>query len=90
VTEPDTRNTVADLVPTQDVAQKYILVADGSNNEVRILVRETGEVIGTFGRSGRMAGDFHSIHNIAIDSQGNVYTAEADTAKRAQKFQQIR
>jgi hypothetical protein len=37
-----------------------------------------------------MAGDFHSIHNIAIDSQGNVYTAEAATAKRAQKFQQVR
>lgn len=90
VTEPNTRNTVADLVPTQDPAQKYILVADGSNNEVRIMVRETGEVVGTIGRSGRMAGDFHSIHNIAIDSRGDIYTAEADTAKRAQRFQLVR
>jgi hypothetical protein len=90
VTEPNTRNTVADLVPTQDPAQKYILVADGSNNEVRVMVRETGEVVGTIGRSGRMAGDFHSIHNIAIDSYGDFYTAEADTGKRAQKFQRVR
>jgi len=53
-------------------------------------VRETGEVVGTIGRSGRMAGDFHSIHNIAIDSYGDFYTAEADTGKRAQKFQRVR
>ena len=89
VSEPKTRNSVWDLVPSEDPAQKYILVADGTNNEVRILIRETGERIGVFGRSGRMAGDFHWIHNIAIDSQGNVYTAEVDNAKRAQKFRRV-
>jgi len=33
-----------------------------------------------------MAGDFHWIHNIAIDSLGNIFTAEVDNAKRVQKF----
>jgi hypothetical protein len=33
-----------------------------------------------------MAGDFHWVHNLAIDSKGNVFTTEVDTGKRAQKF----
>jgi hypothetical protein len=60
--------------------------ADGANNEVRTLVRETGEVVGRFGRNGRNAGKFHWVHNIAVDSKGNIYTTEVDTGKRAQKF----
>jgi hypothetical protein len=37
-------------------------------------------------RAGRNAGQFHWIHQIAIDSKGNLYTGEVDTAKRIQKF----
>jgi len=33
-----------------------------------------------------MAGDFHWIHNIAIDAYGNIFTSEVDNAKRVQKF----
>ena len=73
-----------------DAVTALLAGADGSNNEVRIVVRETGEVVGAFGRSGRHAGDFHWIHNIAIDTTGNVYTAEVDNAKRAQKFRKVR
>lgn len=49
-------------------------------------MRETGEVVGSFGRPGRQAGDFHWVHNIAVDAQGSVYAAEVDTGKRAQRF----
>ena len=92
VFEPQTRGSgsVWDLIASEDAAQKYLLMADGSNNEVRIVVRETGEVLGSFGRSGRHAGDFHWVHNIAMDTDGNVYTAEVDNAKRAQKFRKVR
>ncbi len=91
VQESDTRGSGAvwDLIPSEDPSQKYLLVADGTNNEVRISVRETGEVVGSFGRPGRMAGDFHWVHNIAIDAQGNVYTSEVDTGKRAQRFVRV-
>ena len=91
VSEPDTRvlGAVWDLVVSEDPAQKYILVADGGNNEVRILLRETGEKIGAFGRPGRQAGDFHWVHNIALDSQGSIYTSEVDNAKRIQKFDRV-
>lgn len=33
-----------------------------------------------------MAGDFHWLHQVSVDSQGNIYTAEVDTGKRVQKF----
>src|SRR5215212_1468357 len=41
-----------------DQGETYIMNADGANNEVRTLVRDTGEVVGAFGRNGRQAGDF--------------------------------
>ena len=92
VFEPATRGSGSawDLVLSEDAAQRYMLVADGTNNEVRITLRETGEVIGSFGRPGRQAGDFHWVHNIALDSQGSVYTSEVDTGKRAQRFMRVR
>ena len=91
VFEPETRGSgsVWDLIPSEDPRQRYLLMADGTNNEVRIVLRANGEVIGTFGRSGRQAGDFHWVHNIAVDSQGSVYTSEVDTGKRAQRFVRV-
>jgi hypothetical protein len=59
---------------------------DGENNEIRIIKREDGSVVGSFGHSGRNAGQFHWVHAMAIDAKGNVYTAEVDTGKRIQKF----
>jgi len=43
-------------------------------------------VVGSFGRNGRNAGQFHWVHAMAVDAKGNVYTAEVDTGKRIQKF----
>ena len=48
--------------------------------------RATDRVIDSVGRNGRSAGQFHWVHNLAVDSRGNIYTAEVDTGKRAQKF----
>jgi hypothetical protein len=45
----------------------------------------SGSCSGAFGRHGR-AGHFHRVHNIAVDSAGNIYTTEVDSGKRAQKF----
>ena len=86
--ETNTRanGSVWELALWPDERETYLLNADGANNEVRTLSRETGEILGRFGRNGRMAGDFHWVHNLAIDSRGNVFTTEVDTGKRAQKF----
>ena len=75
-----------DLEVWPDQNETFLLNADGSNNEVRILSRGDGGTVASFGRNGRMAGDFHWIHYLALDSKGNVFTTEVDSGKRAQKF----
>ncbi len=75
-----------DLVLSRDAAQRWLLLADGRNNRVVTLSRETGAIVGTLGRPGRYAGEFHWVHDLAIDSQGNLYAGEVDTGKRVQKF----
>ena len=62
------------------------MIADGTNDKVWIHDRKTGESAGSIGDNGRMAGQFHWIDAMAIDSQGNLYTGEVDTGKRVQKF----
>jgi DNA-binding beta-propeller fold protein YncE len=78
--------SVWDLDVSPDKRQTYLYNPDGENNKVWILARASGAVLATFGRNGRNAGQFHWVHNLAVDSRGNIYTAEVDTAKRAQKF----
>jgi hypothetical protein len=69
-----------------DANQTYLLNNDGENNLVRILRRSDGQMVGSFGRSGRQAGQFHWVHALAVDSKGNVYTGEVDNGKRVQRF----
>jgi len=78
--------TVYNLTFSHDPQQKYLLVADGTNNMVWVLDRKTGAVAGSFGGNGRYAGQLHWIDSIAIDSKGNVYTGEVEDGKRLQKF----
>jgi DNA-binding beta-propeller fold protein YncE len=78
--------SVWDLVLSQDPAQRYIFVADGANMAISTLDRQTGAKLSSFGRPGRMAGEFKWVHNMAIDSKGNLYTAEVGFGRRVQKF----
>ena len=78
--------SVWDMVLSQDPAQRHLLVADGANGRIYILQRSDGQVVGSFGRTGHMAGEFKWIHNLAIDARGNLYTAEVGFGRRAQKF----
>jgi len=73
-----------DLSP--DRRQTFLYNPDGENNKVWILERASGDILSSFGRNGRSAGQFHWVHNLATDSHGNIYTAEVDTGKRAQRF----
>ncbi len=69
-----------------DPEQKYLFVADGTNNMVWIFNRKTGEPAGQFGGAGRYAGQLHWIDTVATDSKGNIYTGEVEDGKRIQKF----
>jgi DNA-binding beta-propeller fold protein YncE len=86
--EPETlqNGSVWDLALSNDPQQRFIFMADGANNQIVTLVRENGEVVTSLGRAGRMAGQFKWVHGIAIDSNGNLYTAEVGYGRRAQKF----
>ena len=62
---------------------------DGANGEVRIVDHASKEVLGRFGRVGRQAGQWMALHNVAVDHQGNIYTAEVATGQRIQRFRRL-
>jgi sugar lactone lactonase YvrE len=78
--------TTFNLVFSHDAGQNYVLVADGTNHRIWIHDRRTGAYVGQIGSPGRMAGQFHWLDGIAMDSLGNLYTGEVDDGKRVQKF----
>ena len=75
-----------DIAFSRDQWQTYLYVADGVNERVHILNRETLEVVTSFGDGGRQPGQFYGAHSIATDSQGNIFTTETFEGKRVQKF----
>jgi hypothetical protein len=60
---------VWDIAIWPDPKQTYLLSADGENNEIRVLKRDDGTVVGSFGRNGRNAGQFHWIHAGRLQGQ---------------------
>ena len=81
--------SVSELAFSPDAAQRFIYMVDGVNNELRIVERATNAVLARVGRPGRYAGQFHVVHNVAVDSQGNVYTTEVNTGQRVQRFRRL-
>jgi hypothetical protein len=81
--------SVYDLVFSPDTEQKFIYMIDGMNGEIRIVDRVSKQPLARFGRPGRQAGQFTALHNIAVDRQGNIYTAEVNTGQRVQKFRRL-
>ena len=79
-------NSVAGLTFSPDQMQQFVFVADLGNNRIHILDRQTLDVLDSFGERGLEPGQFGGVHHLAIDSQGNLYTAEAQEGRRAQKL----
>ncbi len=78
--------TVSGIAFSADEEQQFIYVADYSNSHVVVVERKTLEVVDSFGTRSPRPGDFQGVHNLAVDSKGNLYTAESDPNNRAQKF----
>ena len=85
-TGPAGGRTVSGIALSADEAQRFIYVADYSNSHVVIVERKTLEVLDSFGTRNPGPGNFEGIHNLAVDSKGNLYTAESNPRNRAQKF----
>jgi len=85
------KNTLAsgstwDIAFSKDREQRFIFLADGQNEKVRVILRETLEELTNFGDGGRQPGQFYGVHSIASDSKGNLYTTETYEGKRVQRF----
>ena len=71
---------------SNDPKQQFLFVADGSNQKVWVLRRDTLDVTSTVGAGGRWPGHFYGVSSVAVDSSGNLYTGETYEGKRLQKF----
>lgn len=78
--------SVWDLAFSKDPQQKYIFMADGKNEHVYIIDRQSLEILTMFGDGGRQPGQWFAVHSIATDSKGNIFTTETYEGKRIQKF----
>jgi DNA-binding beta-propeller fold protein YncE len=75
-----------DIAFSKDPQQKYLFLADGKNEKIYVMLRETLEILTAFGDGGRQPGQFFAVHSIATDSKGNIYTTETYEGRRLQKF----
>ena len=75
-----------DIAFSPDAEQRQLLVVDGGGHAVHVLDRDSLEVTESFGRRGRWAGQFESPHNLALDSNGNLFVGETLDGRRVQKF----
>jgi hypothetical protein len=78
--------SVWDIAFSRDPQQKFIFLSDGANEKVHVLLRDTLQVLTSFGDGGRQPGQFYAVHSISIDSKGNLYTTETYRGQRVQKF----
>ena len=77
---------VWDIAFSRDPEQRYLYLADGKNERIYVLDRQSLEILTMFGTGGRQPGQFFGVHSIATDSKGNIYTTETYEGKRIQKF----
>ncbi len=75
-----------DIELSRDEDQRWLFVVDLGSNRVWIFERESGDIVGSIGGSGHLAGEFTFPHTIVIDSHGDLYVAETVGGRRNQKF----
>jgi DNA-binding beta-propeller fold protein YncE len=85
-TMPTLPGTAVSVNFSRDKAQSCIYVGDNTNQTIYVLDRKTLKELGRLGSGGRGAGQFHWLHQVSLDSHGDIYTGEVDTGKRIQKF----
>ena len=80
------RGSTGGIAFSSDPAQRYLLIPDIQNNTIHILNREDGVEIGRVGSPGNNGGQFHGLHMLDVDSDGNLYTGEVQAGERVQRF----
>jgi DNA-binding beta-propeller fold protein YncE len=87
-TQRDSRGdgTTWDVEFSTDAQQRFLYIADGRNQKIRIFDRASMTQLTSFGKGGHYPGEWYSLHNIATDSKGNLYTVETYQGRRLQRF----
>ena len=75
-----------DVEFSKDPQQRYLYVADGRNQRIHIYDRQSMVEMTNFGDGGHYPGQWYSLHSIAVDSKGNLYTTETYQGRRVQRF----
>jgi hypothetical protein len=86
--EVDTKGDGAlwEIAFSGDTQQKFMYIADGANEKIHVLDRQTMKEIYWFGGGGRQPGQFYAVHSIVTDSKGDIFTTETYHGQRVQKF----
>ena len=78
--------SAAGLAFSPDREQRFLYIADYGNSRIAVVDRKSMTVLYQFGLRNAKPGDFQGIHNLAVDSKGNIYTGEVAPGARLQKF----
>jgi len=79
--------TVHAFAASTDKEQKFLYVVDGSNKAIRVLNRQTMEIVSSIGgHAGHNAREFFHAHGIAGDSKGNLFIGEVNNGQRYYKY----
>jgi DNA-binding beta-propeller fold protein YncE len=78
------RGSVFDVAASPD--EDFLYVADGMNERVHIVDRESLTFRTSFGVGGRYPSHFRELGSLAVDAAGNIFTAEDGQGRRVQKF----
>lgn len=78
--------SVWDIAFSTDPAQTYLIINDGTNQQIWTLRRDSLEILSAFGHAGHGAGEFYGAHVMAANSKGDLFIGETYEGKRVQKF----
>src|SRR5712691_2146786 len=79
--------TVHHFALSPDKEQRFLYVVDGSNKTIRVLNRQTLEIVANIGgHAGHNAREFFHAHSAAIDSKGNLFIGEVNNGQRYYKY----
>jgi DNA-binding beta-propeller fold protein YncE len=80
--------TVHNFAVSPDPEQRFLYVADGSNKAIRVLNRQTMEIVANIGgHAGHNAREFFHLHSMAgADSKGNLWIGEVNDGQRYYRY----
>jgi DNA-binding beta-propeller fold protein YncE len=79
--------TMHNFATSPDKAQRFLYAVDGSNKVIRVLNRQTMEIVESIGgHAGHNAREFFHAHSFAADSKGNLYIGEVNHGQRYYKY----